>query len=107
MVFQSISTLITYRDAKAVFRFLQVLGGRCKMAGSTSLFSMEGGMHEESEVQTMKHLMDGVIEFSESSSKNYLRIQGCGDVITRDWMEYKYGKNDIEIMGSFRMERVA
>ena len=40
LILDSLSTLLAYSDAKAVFRFLQVLGGRCKRAGATSLFSI-------------------------------------------------------------------
>ena len=108
MVFQSISTPIIYKDIREVFRFLQVICGECKMAGATSLFSMEEGMHEYSEVQTMKHLMDGVIEFSEEDLRMRLRVQGCS-AITRNWIEYEYEKDhdEIRITGAFKMGRIA
>lgn len=107
LILDSLSTLLAYSDAKAVFRFLQVLGGRCKRAGATSMFSMEYGMHNEKEVQTMKHVMDGVIEFRETNSGLQLRVQGCGDVVSRNWIDYLFEENKINITGALKVGRVA
>lgn len=107
IVFDSLSTLIVYSDAKAVFRFLQVLSGICKRMGSTSMFSMTRGMHEEIEVQTIKHLMDGVIEMREEGARFQIRVQGCGEVISRHWIDYILEENEIRLTGAFRMGRVA
>ena len=107
IIFDSISTLIVYSDAKAVFRFLQVLSGVCKRMDATSLFSMTRGMHEEIEVQTIKHLMDGVIELREEGARFQLRVQGCGEVISRHWIDYLLEETEIRLTGAFRMGRVA
>ncbi|MEA2054134.1 MAG: RAD55 family ATPase [Candidatus Thermoplasmatota archaeon] len=107
LIFDSISTLIVYSDAKAVFRFLQVISGACKRLGATSVFSMTRGMHEEIEVQTIKHLMDGVIEMREEGSRMQLRVQGCGEVVSRNWIDYLLEKDEIKLTGAFRMSRVA
>jgi len=107
LIFDSISTLIVYSDAKAVFRFLQVLSGTCKRLNTTSYFSMTRGMHEEIEVQTIKHLMDGVIELREYEARYQLRVQGCGEAISRHWIDYMLEENEIRLTGVFRMGRVA
>jgi len=107
IVFDSLSTLIVYSDAKAVFRFLQVLSGVCKRMGATSMFSMTRGMHDEMEVQTIKHLMDGVIEMREEGARFQLRVQGCGEVISRHWIDYMLEGEEIRLTGAFRMGRVA
>ncbi|RLF44438.1 MAG: hypothetical protein DRN29_08435 [Thermoplasmata archaeon] len=107
VIFDSLSTLIVYSDAKAVFRFLQVVSGTCKRLGATSLFSMTRGMHEEIEVQTIKHLMDGVVEMREEGARLQLRVQGCGEVISRNWIDYLLEKDEIKLTGAFRMSRVA
>ena len=107
IVFDSLSTLIVYSDAKAVFRFLQVFSGVCKRMGATSMFSMTRGMHDEMEVQTIKHLMDGVIEMREEGARFQLRVQGCGEVISRHWIDYMLEGEEIRLTGAFRMGRVA
>ncbi|PKK81373.1 MAG: hypothetical protein CVT47_02765 [Thermoplasmata archaeon HGW-Thermoplasmata-2] len=108
IVFRSISTLITYINAIAIFRFLQILCGRSKQAGATSMFTIESGMHSESDLQMIKHVMDGAIEFKEDGKtlKTLLRVQGVGEAVTRDWVEYKFGGNDLEIVGSFMERRI-
>ena len=107
VIFDSLSTLIVYSDAKAVFRFLQVLSGICKRMGATSMFSVTRGMHEEIEVQTIKHLMDGVIELREEGARLQIRVQGCGEVISRHWIDYLLEGEEIKLTGAFRMGRVA
>ena len=107
LIFDSISTLIVYSDAKAVFRFLQVLSGTCKRMNTTSFFSMTRGMHEEIEVQTIKHLMDGVIELREHEARYQIRVQGCGEAVSRHWIDYLLEENEIRLTGAFRMGRVA
>ena len=107
VIFDSLSTLVVYSDAKAVFRFLQVVSGTCKRLGATSLFSMTRGMHEEIEVQTIKHLMGGVVELREEGSRMQIRVQGCGEVISRNWIDYILQKDEIKLTGAFRMSRVA
>jgi KaiC/GvpD/RAD55 family RecA-like ATPase len=107
IIFDSVSTLVVYSDAKAVFRFLQVLSGICQRMGATSMFSMTRDMHEEIEVQTIKHLMDGVIDLREEGARFQLRIQGCGEVISRHWIDYVLEHDEIRLTGAFRMGRVA
>jgi len=102
----SVSTLMAYSDAMTTFRFLQTLTSRCKRAGATSLFVMDRGMFSEAEVQTLKHLMNGVIEFKTEDLKNYLRVEGIGDVRTRGWVEYSHTTNSITLIGSFAVDHI-
>lgn len=107
LILDSLSTLVVYSDAKAVFRFLQVVSGTCQRMGSTSIFTMTRGMHEELEVQTIKHLMDGVIEMKEEGARMRIRIQGCGEVVSRNWIDYLLEQDEVRLTGAFRMSRVA
>ncbi|MFX1517330.1 MAG: tetratricopeptide repeat protein, partial [Promethearchaeota archaeon] len=86
----SISTIMTYTDAMSTFRFLQTLTSRNKRMGAISLYCMDHGMFSDSEVQTLKHLMNGIIEFKVDDLKSYLRVEGIGDVRTRGWIEYSH-----------------
>jgi KaiC/GvpD/RAD55 family RecA-like ATPase len=102
----SVSTLMAYSDAMTTFRFLQTLTSRCKRAGATALYVMDRGMFSEAEVQTLKHLMNGVIEFKTEDLKNYLRVEGIGDVRTRGWIEYSHTTNSITLIGSFAVDHI-
>jgi hypothetical protein len=102
----SVSTLMAYSDAMTTFRFLQTLTSRCKRAGACSMYVMDRGMFSEAEVQTLKHLMNGVIEFKTEDLKNFMRVEGIGDVRTRGWIEYQHATNKIDLIGSFAVDHI-
>jgi len=51
------------------------------------------------------HIMDGEIKFKVDQLKNYLKVEGLGDVQTRDWIEYSHSKSGIT-MGSFSLDTI-
>ena len=106
MAFDSISTLIAFVNAPATFRFLQILAGRLRSQRAVAYYTLEKGMHTDAEVQMFKHLMGGVMELSEEEAENLLRVQGVGEVATRDWVNYEFGAGRLDLIGSFAMERV-
>lgn len=106
LVFDSLSTLITYTNAAAVFRFLQVLGGRTRRAGATGLVLLDQGMHAEADVVTLKHLTDGVIEVRNGTGKSLLHLEGLGVTENIGWVEYRFGEAAFEITGSFAAGRI-
>ena len=106
LVFDSVSTLITYTNAQTTFRFLQVLVGKAKRAGATSLLLLQAGMHTDAEVQTFKHLVDGVIEFRADGPVNALHILGVGITENRGWVEYRYSEKSFDVTGSFAAGRI-
>lgn len=106
LVFDSLSTLVTYTNAQTVFRFLQVLIGRTRLAGATGLLLLDQGMHAEAEVQMLKHLMDGSIEVRSENGKNLLQVQGVGVTDNPGWVEYRFTETEFELVGSFASGRI-
>lgn len=106
LVFESVSTLITYTNAQTTFRFLQVLIGKAKRAGATTLLLLDQGMHSEPEVQTFKHLCDGMIEVKHDGPQTMLTIIGIGVTESRGWVEYKFTDKSFDITGSFAAGRI-
>ncbi|HUR67773.1 MAG TPA: RAD55 family ATPase [Candidatus Thermoplasmatota archaeon] len=106
LVFDSVSTLITYTNAQTTFRFLQVLVGKAKRAGATSMLLMEQGMHSDAEVQTFKHLCDGVVEMRSDSGHTQINVLGVGITDNRGWVEYKFSEKSFDIVGSFGAGRI-
>ncbi len=51
---------------------------------------MDHGMFSDSDVQTLKHLMNGIVEFKVDDLKSFLRVEGICDVRTRGWIEYSH-----------------
>lgn len=106
MVFDSLSTLVTYTNAQTTFRFLQVLVGKAKRAGATTMLLMEQGMHTDAEVQTFKHLCDGVVELKPDGAATTLHIMGIGITENRGWVEYKFSEKTFDVVGSFAAGRI-
>lgn len=106
LIFDSVSTLVTYTNAQTTFRFLQVLVGKAKRAGATSMLLLEQGMHTDAEVQMFKHLTDGVIELKTEGPNTMLSVIGIGVTENRGWVEYRFTDSSIEVTGSFAAGRI-
>jgi KaiC/GvpD/RAD55 family RecA-like ATPase len=106
LAFHSVSTIMAYTDAMTTFRFLQTLTSRNKRAGAVSLYCMDYGMFSDSDVQTLKHLMNGILEFKVDDLKSYLRVEGICDVRTRGWIEYTHTSKTLSLKGSFAVDHI-
>jgi KaiC/GvpD/RAD55 family RecA-like ATPase len=106
LCFHSLSTLLAYTDAMATFRFLQTLTARSKRAHCVAMYCMDAGMQSDSDVATLKHLMNGMVEFKEEDLKTFLRVEGIGDVRTKAYVQYSHTTKSINIMGSFAVDHI-
>lgn len=106
LLLDSASTLATYTNPQTTFRFLQVLVGRSKMAGGTCMILLESGMHDDRDVQTVKHLVDGVFEFRTHGEDNELRLEGFDGVPPDRWVEYEIEDDGLAVQGSFGEGRI-
>ncbi|MCK5561192.1 MAG: hypothetical protein KAJ51_11380 [Thermoplasmata archaeon] len=104
--FYTLSTIMRYSDPMSTFRFLQILSSRNKRARAASVYCLDQGMFNESDVQTLKSLMGGVLEFKKEDVKTFLRVEGIGDVRTPRWIEYSHTPKDIIIRGSFAEDHI-
>ena len=105
VVVVSISTFITYSDVKATYGFLQNLTGRLKRSKAVSLFPIDEGMHTQTDIQMLGHVMDGSFQFKAENLKTYISIQGVCDSQSRDWIQYQYTKKGLNI-GSFTLTHI-
>jgi len=105
MAFKSVSTIIAYLDTETTFRLLQPFSGKRKRDKAVSLYTLEKGMHTDQDISMLGHIMDGEIKFKVDQLKNYLKVEGLGDVQTRDWIEYSHSKSGIT-MGSFSLDTI-
>ncbi len=105
LAFVSVSTLIAYLDTSTTFRTLQPFSGRRKRDKAVSLYTLEKGMHSEQDISMLGHMMDGEVEFKYQQLQTYLKVEGLGDVQTRDWVKYTASKSGIT-MGSFSLDTI-
>jgi len=106
IVFFSVSTLLTYSEPLSIFRFFQVLNSKNKRNNASSIYIVDTGMHKESDIQTLKHVMTGFIEFKLDDLKYYLRLEGGGDVMSRAWIEYTFTDKSFDLRGSFSLDHI-
>ncbi|MFW5946698.1 MAG: DUF7504 family protein [Candidatus Natronoplasma sp.] len=105
MAFESVSTIIAYLDPQTTFRILQPFTGKRTRDNAVSLYTLEKGMHGDQEISMLGHIMNGEVKFKIDQLKNYLKVEGLGDVQTRDWIEYNHSKSGIS-MGSFSLDTI-
>lgn len=82
--FHSLSTLLMYTDVESTFRFLHVLTGRISSIGGLGVFVIDPTTHDESTVNTLKQLFDGMIELRNGDEGREVRVLGVPNVAT-DW----------------------
>jgi KaiC/GvpD/RAD55 family RecA-like ATPase len=105
LVFESISTLTAYLDTTALFRFLQPFTGRRKLDGAVAYYLLESGMHTESDLQTVEHMMDGSINLKIEQLKTFLSVKGISEVQSRAWIGYTFSKKAFSL-GSFSLDHI-
>lgn len=105
ILFESVSTITAYLDSMQAFRFLQPLVGRRKMDGATGYYEIETGMHSDSDLQTLEHMVDGSIHLKVDQLKTFLSVRGITDVQSRAWVGYTFSKKSFSL-GSFSLDHI-
>lgn len=93
----SLSTILMYSNIQTVFRFLHVFTGRVKAAEALGIYVVEGGMHDEQAITTLKQLFDGMIEIKTAEDRNFIRLVGLSSKPT-PWFEYEIEGSNIKIL---------
>ncbi|HEV2519805.1 MAG TPA: ATPase domain-containing protein [Thermoplasmata archaeon] len=105
LVFESVSTVTAYLDTTAMFRFLQPFTGRRRLDGAAAYYNIETGMHTDSDVETLEHMVDGSINLKLDQLKMFLSVRGITDVQSRDWVGYTFTKRAFSL-GSFSLDHI-
>jgi KaiC/GvpD/RAD55 family RecA-like ATPase len=105
LIFESVSTVTAYLDTSATFRFLQPFVGRRKIDGAVGYYELDSGMHSESDLETLEHMVDGSINLKIEQMKTLLAIRGIGEAQARSWVGYSFTKRSFNL-GSFSLEHI-
>jgi|GEM_PF-193440 len=98
----SLSTFLMGSNAQNVFRFLQVITKRIKSIGGLGIYLIDGGMHEDQEIATLRQLFDGIIEIESEKDKNFIRIRIVGLASKpTSWFEYEIEGTKLKLLGKF------
>ncbi len=105
VVFESVSTLTAYLDTTGMFRFLQPFVGRRKLDGAAAYYVLETGMHTDSDLQALEHMMDGSLNLKVDQLKTFLSIKGITDAQSSAWVGYTFTKRSFSL-GSFSLDHI-
>jgi KaiC/GvpD/RAD55 family RecA-like ATPase len=105
LIFESVSTVTAYLDTAATFRFLQPFVGRRKIDGAVCYYMLDSGMHTQSDLETLEHMVDGSINLKVEQMKTLLAIKGIGEAQARSWVGYTFTKRSFNL-GSFSLEHI-
>ena len=105
LIFESVSTITAYLDTAAVFRFLQPFVGRRKLEKAVSYYVLDSGMHSESDMETLEHMVDGSLNLKVEQMKTFLSVRGIGEAQARGWVGYTFTKRSFNL-GSFSLEHI-
>ncbi len=106
VILDSLSTITTYSDPQTAFRFLQILIGKTRLVGGSTLIMLDEGMHQDSDVQMFRHLVDGSIDVHDHNGKFQLRALGLTAHTGVGWIDYKYVQGEFDLTGSFAPGRI-
>lgn len=105
LIFESVSTITAYLDTAATFRFLQPFVGRRRIDQAVAYYELDSGMHTESDLETLEHMVDGSINLKNEQLKTFLSVRGITDVQARTWVGYTFNKRSFNL-GSFSLEHI-
>jgi KaiC/GvpD/RAD55 family RecA-like ATPase len=108
VVVESVSSLLVEASAREAFRLLCPLVGSATGLGGAVLLGLETGMHSEAEVQLVKHLCTGMMEFRRKGEAHHLHVEGLPTYPARPgWIEYEPEPDGLRLTGSFALRRIA
>lgn len=106
VVLDSVSTMALYHDIPTVFRFIQVLSGKARRAGSTLMTLLDDGMHDGATVHGMRHLSDGAFTLRRENETAQVRIEGFGVAKDPGWLDYSFTETSFEVTGTLAGGRI-
>jgi len=105
LIFESVSTVTALLDTSATFRFLQPFVGRRKLDGAVGYYELESGMHSDSDLETLEHMVDGSLNLKIEQMKTFLSVRGLSEAQARSWIGYTFTKRAFNL-GSFSLEHI-
>jgi KaiC/GvpD/RAD55 family RecA-like ATPase len=100
----SLSTILIYSNTQTVFSFLNIITKRIKSIGALGIYLIDGGMHDEQVITTLRQLFDGIIEIESQNDKNFIRLVGLSSKPT-SWFEYEIEGAKLKILGTLSPSR--
>jgi hypothetical protein len=66
---------------------------------------LDSGMHSESDMETLEHMVDGSLNLKVEQMKTFLSVRGIGEAQARGWVGYTFTKRAFSL-GSFSLDHI-
>ncbi|MCL5680424.1 MAG: hypothetical protein M1515_00050 [Candidatus Thermoplasmatota archaeon] len=99
------SSILNFLDRSQTLKFLQSFANERRDQNNIAFYLVEKGLRDESEIQAIAHFMDGIAEFKIEGSKSYIMVKGLTSVMSRDWIEVDFSKNNFNLK-SFSLSKI-
>jgi len=73
-IFQTLSTFVLYNPLDSIRKFMNVIEGRLKGAGATTLYTVEEGVHDKQVLTLLERGMDEIFVLEEKAGKFLLEV---------------------------------
>jgi len=99
-VVDSLSNLAIYSSENEILRFIEVVVSRFRHSGAVGVWVSEDGIQSSSFYNTMRHIMDGVIEMKAvDGEKNLRRFMRCNILRalehSTEWLEFSISQKGL------------
>lgn len=105
LMFTSLTTYVNELDERLLLKFVQQFAQKRKSENGTCLYMLESGLFDTKVIDAIAYLMDGSISFKTEGSKRFLKVEGLGNVRSRDWIEIFPTETSFEL-GAFTLEKI-
>lgn len=105
LAFTGLSEILCTNGLDETRSLVKKITAQTKKNNAVSLYTLEKGMHDEQDINSVFKLMDGAIDYKVEQLKTFLCVKGIGDVQSRAWVDYTYSKQGLNI-GSFCLSDV-
>lgn len=74
VIFHTLSVFVLYNTQESIQKFIDVVGGRLKAAGATTLYLVEEGVHEKQLMGILERVMDEKYSITEKNGSLFLEL---------------------------------
>jgi len=105
LLFTSLTSYVNELDEKIMLRFVQQFVQKRKSENGVAFYLIESSLFDKRTIESISYFMDGSIEFKNEAAKSYLKVEGMGNVRSREWIEI-YPIDSSFDLGAFTLEKI-
>lgn len=106
LLVDSLTGLVAHNGMGKVYAFAEMLIGCAKAHNATIHIAVDAKAHTTQELALLRFLADNVLEMRSDENNRVLHISGVDIDEDLPWIEYRYDKDEFEIVGSTTATRI-